>query len=100
MENKCIGIAGKLFGHKYETVYDVTNTPPSVEEAEKLMKLLPKEFSPEYRCNDGTPLLSSMNIRRIETENYNQRAYSILKGKEVETPLYDICSRCGHKIQK
>lgn len=40
-DNKeCTGLKGKLFGHKYKTVYSTKNNPPSVEEAQRMIGLI------------------------------------------------------------
>jgi len=100
--NKCIGITGAVFGHKYKTIYDRKPNPPSAEEAQKMVKLITTDLTPMYTYSSGLPMTHSLETRNSEIANYNRKVLSIIsgEGKETITPLYEICTRCGHKLIK
>lgn len=98
---ECLGISGKLFGHKYKTVYETKSNPPSVEEANQAVKMLSSVLSPiRYVPHSNTILPSSISQRNEEIQTYNNRVQQILNGSGRENikPLYEVCIRCGEKI--
>lgn len=99
-ENKCLGLRGFLFGHKYKTIFKVEPNPPTADEAQQMIKNLSTQLSPLIPGTDGYISSFSKAQRAEEIKSYNQSVQNIIAGdgKEKRTPLYDICLGCGHKI--
>lgn len=87
-ENKCVGIGGKLFGHKFEAVfeYETKNEPdPAV-----LQAIMPTVESCYNKLIDaGYDGVGNAVEEVLETLKTEKRTY-----------VHHVCIRCGKIVKK
>ena len=71
MKENCKGLFGKLFGHKYEARGNSTSSAPTV-----------KRIGEGY--SDANEIIGILEASKSKTFDY----------------LFDICVRCGNRIEK
>ena len=87
--NKCCGLIGSIFGHKFIPRFDITYQIVVSDPAKNLSDTIKDYMKVESFISDST----------IETITDGFRDCPV-NTVESETYVYDICVRCGLTIKK
>jgi len=95
MNDKCCGIFGRIFGHKFEARYDTNDSSqPSVpnSEAPKFLKeALDAYYERAVYMDDDQISCITSGFSDMETDGGNS---------ESKTYVHDVCVRCGLIVKK
>lgn len=88
-DEKCLGLAGKLFGHKFEPVFDTESKTMPIDPA--VIQSLSAKIQESYGLVDAA---SDFNPYAEVVRELN------VMGESKRTYIHHICPRCGKTVKR